>query len=155
MSTSPPYRDRQYLAAIAGLLTDTGMFDDVVTSGLPEQFGQAAGSASLCALELDGFVEEKFADEPVDEFSYSRTVQYSLWILVRDGDPDTRDDLADQLAQVAANALVGQSYLGTCYFTYSKLGSGKYEPAKAPERRLRLRGEFCYGIDGRDARNAS
>ena len=151
---SEPYRDRQYLAAVADLLRGTNQFSDVVTSGLPEQYGQPSESAALCALELDGFSEDKFADEPVDEFSYSRTVQYSLWILVRDSDPDVRDDTADRLAQVAANTLVGQSLLDTTYYAYSKLGTGKYEPAKAPERRLRMRGEFCYGIDGRDARNA-
>jgi hypothetical protein len=148
------YRDRQILALAAGLLRETNQFALVTTSGLPEVQGQPAEAAALASLELDGFDEEKFADEPVDSFSYTRTVRYTLTLIVRNSDPDARDDEVDRLAAVCGNALVGENYGGETIETYSTLAKGTYLAAAAPERRLKLTGQFAYDIEGRTARNA-
>lgn len=148
------YRDRQILHLIAGILRDTGQFELVTTSGLPEVQGQPAEAATLATLEIDSWDEDKFADEPVDAFSYFRTVRYTLTIHVRNADPDARDDEADRLAAVCGNALVGENYGGEMIETYSTLQKGTYQPAASVERRLKIAGQFAYDVEGRTARNA-
>lgn len=147
------YRDRQYLKIIAGLLVETGQFDAVTTTGPPEDRGQTAEYLKLAGLELAGFKEETWASEPTGP-SYLRTVQYLLYLHVRDPDPDARDDEIDRLAQLAANAVVAQELGGESVFQATTLARGQYQAAVAPERRLKIAGEFQYVLESPSDRNA-
>jgi hypothetical protein len=151
MLTKASLRDRGILKLIAGLLTATEEFHDVTTGGLPEQVGSSAENLKLASLELAAFEEVARWDDGDIE----RTVQFWLWILVRDPDPDTRDDEADRLQAVAANAIVGQSVGGATFIGKTKLGRGVYEPARGVERRLKVMGQFAYEVPAWDGRSST
>lgn len=147
-------RDRTYLYLIRDLLVATGAFDEVRTSGRPEDAGVGSYDVKLASLELDGFVETDEYDDD-DATPSIRRVNFTLWIMARVGtDPDLRDDECDRLQQVASNAINGQSFGATAYYGYTRIKGGKYERATGPERRLACAGQFAYEIPDFDAHDA-
>jgi hypothetical protein len=145
----PGLDDYQYLRLIAERLGDTGEFDEVTTTGLPEGMGGSADDARLACLELATWQDVDLYSDP-DATPQVRTVHYHLHILVRSEDPDVRDDEVDRLAAVAGAALNGAS-LGDASFTGKmRLSRGRWLTAAGPERRMHVNGEFSYLIPDLD-----
>jgi hypothetical protein len=141
-----PYRDRTLLHAIADRLRATGQWDEVLTTGPPEDKGASAASVKLACLELAAFDEFDLLDDYAS-ITQERNVRYTLLVLVRDQDADTRDDEADRLCNVASNALNGVSIAGQTVADKTRLRRGVWQPAAAPERRIVVQGEFTYLVD--------
>lgn len=151
---APTVRDRTILRLIADALAATGEFDEVCTTGLPERTGRTAGDARLASLELVSFKERELATDP-DTAPRERTVRYHCYLLVRVEDPDARDDEVDRLANVAANAVDGQTFAGITLRSFTTLDAGQYLPAAAPERRLVMTGQFVYLLDSYATRSVT
>mgnify|MGYP000906379969 CR=1 FL=1 len=152
MPTPAPYRDRDFLRAIAKRLNDTGQFDAVTTSGPPEDRGQSAENLKLAGLELASFIEVS-AESDYAALPQRRTVSYTLHLYVRNPDPDARDDELDRLAQVAGNALTFAGLLSENAPDLCTCGRGNYGAGTSVERRLTMYGSFVYLIPDTNARN--
>lgn len=148
-SGSPPsavaFRDRHMLKLIAAALVATGEFDDVRTSGPPEERGTPSEESRLATLELKGWREEDQSNDYAAVIQ-DRTITFTLVIAVRHEDPDLRDDEADRLCQVCANAINGRSFGGVNIPDHTRLLSGVYHPAQSPERRLTCQGRLVYSV---------
>lgn len=146
------YRDRQILKAIGTLLTATGAFDEVRTSGLPADRGLPSSDGKLVVLDLDQWQDRDRSDDP-DATPQDRDVTFLCYVCVRMEDPDMRDDELDRLVQTATNAINGQSVLGVTLPEWTRLLAGKWMPPTAPERRVICRGSFRYLLDDFDSHN--
>ena len=141
-----PQRDRSFLRLIATLLRATDEFQDVTTSGLPEDVGRSAESYRHASLELTGFEETPYGTDHT-YVPRLRTVTFVLTIGVRDQDSDVRDDELDRLGNIAKNAINGQSLAGANYPALTYLGrKGSYLSMKGIERRLQIAGTFAYDV---------
>ncbi|WP_422932040.1 hypothetical protein [Singulisphaera sp. PoT] len=143
-------RDWLILEDIARRLDQTGEFSGVHLTGPPEAKGSSSGEAKSAYLELDSWEE---VDESDDEYDVQNTVRarFRLTLAARENDAETRDRELDRLLGVAKNAINGRPLLDRfVILDWSKLLSGKWEPATPPERRMAVIGQFAYFVDGDD-----
>jgi hypothetical protein len=140
-----PYRDRDILKAIAGLIRNTNQFDDVFTWGMPEFQGSSASEVKVACVEITNFEEHTQADD-FAAIPQDRTIYFDITVLVRMNDPDLRDDEADRLVNVCANALTGQSILGQTVLDWTRIARGRWLKATAPERRVVCSSQCTYTV---------
>ena len=145
-------RDRSILKLMRDALAATNQFDQVLTTGDPEQAGASADAARFASFEIHTFKEVDDYDDD-GATPQIRTVHFTLYVITRNEDPDTRDDECDRLVQVASNAISGQSFGGATFPNLTRLGTGKYKPVTGSERRCEVAGVFAYLIDNYDAHN--
>lgn len=139
------FRERDFRAAIRDLLEQTGAFDGVYLSGLPEDRGGSAAAAQAVSIEP---AHTKGADASADDNGdLVMTCQIHLVILARHEDPQIRDESAERLLNVAAAALSGQS-LGGALPGKTRVLEWSWEKPTAPERRISAVLELQYLVDG-------
>jgi hypothetical protein len=142
------YRDWYVLEAIRDLLQETRQFDDVYLSELPEARGRGAGELKVAVLEPNDWEELDESDDP-DDVQDTVRMRFKLTIIVRAEDPELRDREVDRLVNICKNTIDGQPIvLGQTIPGWTKLRRGKWDPAKAPERRQTITGETAYWVDG-------
>lgn len=143
-------RDWLILEAIQQALDATQQFDGVYLSELPEQHGRSAQETRVAiVLPLD-WQEVDDADGPTGVEDVVR-MRYQLVLLVRNEDPVERDRDLDRLLGVCKNEIDGVELIpGQTFPGWTKLRSGKWEPAAAPERRMTVVGECAYLVVGDD-----
>ena len=149
-----PVRDRPILRLIRDALMASKEFDAVTTSGLPEMDGQSAGIARLGSLELQSSKEVVLFSDPYN-VTVERTVHFLLTVSDRDNDPDARDDEADRLVAVAANAINGNDFGGVTIVDRTFLSAGTHLPPMGVERRIKAAGQFVYLIPSWNTRNTT
>lgn len=142
------YRDWYVLEAIQALLQETRQFDAVYLSELPESRGQHAGELKVAVLEPTDWDESDDTDDP-DDVQDTVRQRFKLTLMIRDDDPVARDREVDRLLSTCKNAINGQPLVpGQTIPGWTKLRRGKWEPARAPERRMTISGETAYFVDG-------
>lgn len=154
-STLPPvapassgYRDWYVLEAIQALLEATHAFDNVYLSELPESRGRSAGELKVAVLEPNDWEELDESDDAADVQDTVR-MRFKLTLMVREEDPALRDSEVDRLLNVCKNVIDGQQLVaGQTIPGWTKLKRAKWEPARAPERRMTVTGETAYWVDG-------
>ena len=78
-------------------------------------------------------------------------VTFYVTVCFRDDDPEVRDREVDRLQNVVRNAINGQVIApAECFPSMTRLNRGEWLPSFAPERRIRMTGEFSYSIFGAD-----
>jgi hypothetical protein len=140
------YRERDVRELIHDVLEDTGVFDGVYLCGLPEDRGEPSGHARSASIEPG----ETVVAAPWDDTSGDllMTCRVNLMILARDEDARIRDETAELLLNVAANAINGQALSGLSLSCTPRIRSWSWQKPKAPERRIAAVLEYQYLIGG-------
>ncbi len=139
-------RDRDVRNAMQTALAATGAFDAVFLWGLPEAHGSGASRLALATIEpLSSAQEDKFDSAATGSLVVASQVQLTL--LARHEDPQTRDENAELLLDVAADALNGQSLAGFTIPELTRLVSWRWSPPTAPERRIEAVFSYQYIVD--------
>jgi hypothetical protein len=142
-------RDRDVRNAIVTALQITGAFDSggVWITGLPEDSGSAASDFAAAAIEPDSSNQEDRWDSQTDG-GLIITSRVRITLLFRNADPQLRDEGAEQLLDVAADALNGQNLAGLTLPGMTRLTSWTWQPPTAPERRITATFTYSYIVDG-------
>jgi hypothetical protein len=140
-------RDRDVRNAIQTALLATGQFDGVWLSGLPEDYGQGADELAAAAIEPASSTE---ADEWDSQLAGGILIHstVNLTVLVRKSDPQLRDEAAELLLDVAANALNGQVLASLTIPGWTKITSWRWQPPTPPERRIQATLKYSYIVEG-------
>src|SRR6266446_811254 len=92
--------------SIQTALTATGAFDGVWIWGLPENYGTGASERAAAAIEpVSSTQDDRWDSEPGGGLLIASQVRITL--LYRHEDPQLRDEGAELLLDIAANALNG------------------------------------------------
>jgi hypothetical protein len=140
------FRERDVRCLIRDMLEQTGAFDGAYLSGLPEERGERAGNSRTVSIEPAETRQVDPWDEP--DGDPIMTCQVALTILARHEDPQTRDEIAELLLNVAANALWRSTLGGAAIASRTQIRSWNWQPTKAPERRIKAVLEYQYLVDG-------
>ena len=140
------FRERDVRTAIQTLLEQTGAFDGVYLSGLPEDRGEAAADAHAVSIEPAGTTGADVSAD--DDGDLIMTCRVNLVFLSRHEDPQIRDENVEQLLNVAADALSGQSLDGATLPAKTRIVLWTWQKPTAPERRITATLEFQYLVDG-------
>ena len=140
------FRERDIRNLIGDLLDQTGAFDGVYLSGLPEDRGETAGDSRAVVIEPDMTTRT----DPTDDFDGDPllSAQVKLIFMARDEDPQVRDEVAELLLNVAAVTLDGNTLGGMVLPSRTKIRSWSWQKPVAPERRITAILEFQYLGDG-------
>ena len=140
------FRERDIRNLIGDLLDQTGAFDGVYLSGLPEERGENCGDSRAVVIEPDMTTRA----DPTDDFDGDPLLscQLKLIFMARDEDPQVRDEAAELLLNVAAVALDGNTLSGMALPSRTKIRSWSWHKPVAPERRITAMLEFQYLGDG-------
>ena len=139
-------RDRDVRNAMQAALAATGAFDAVWLWGLPEAHGSGASRLAIATIEPVSSVQDDRWDSAATG-SLVVTSQVAITLLARHEDPQTRDENAELLLDVVANALNGQSLAGFTIPELTRLASWRWSPPSAPERRVEAIFGYQYIVD--------
>ncbi len=140
------FRERDIRTAIRDLLEQTGAFDGVYLSGLPEDRGEAATDAQAVSIEPSRTTSADVSDD--DNGDLLMTCQVNLVFLARHEDPQVRDENAERLLDVAADVLSGQAIDGATVPGKTRLVAWTWLKPAAPERRIAAVLQFQYLVEG-------
>jgi hypothetical protein len=145
-----PVRDKDIREAMKEALLATDMFDEVLLTGLPEDYGFGASEASVAAIEPNGSVQaDKWDGDPDSDLEVTSTVKITL--MARKEDPQIRDDAVELLVDIVANTLNFQSFLGFTVPALTKIQKWTWQKAKHPERRIQIDFKYVYLVPGWNA----
>lgn len=140
-------RERDARNALKAALMDTGAFSAVWTSGLPENYGQAASNLTAASIDPVGTAFTTGWDAaPWGGLDY--TASLTVTVLARDSDPEIRDETAEQLLDCVANAVNGQSLGGLTVPQKTVVTGWRWVAAAPPERRIAATVRFSYLVEG-------
>jgi hypothetical protein len=141
-----PFRERDVRQVVHDLLEQTGAFDEVYLTGLPERRGGRSGNSRLVCIEP----AETSQSEPWDDLGGDLllTCRLNLVFLSRHEDPQIRDETAELLLNVAANALGGNSLAGATIPSRTRIQSWTWQAPSAPERRITAVLQYEYLVTG-------
>lgn len=128
-------------------LVETGVFDAVYRSALPESRGRSSADRIVAVVTPSDWEQTDESDDE-DTVQSTRRARWTLTIIVREEDPETRERLLDQLLTTSQNALDGQTLGGITIPDWTRLRRGRYEPPVDVEQRMVVTGEFAYWIQG-------
>jgi hypothetical protein len=141
-----PYRERDGRALARDLLEQTGAFDGVYLTGLPEDRGQSSGDHRAAVIEPADTALSTPWDDAGGGLLF--TCRLNITLLARHEDPQTRDELVEQLLYVAASTLGGNSLGAASLPGRTVVRSWAWQPPVAPERRIASVLEYQYLVDG-------
>jgi hypothetical protein len=140
-------RERDVRNAVKDALVATGAFSDVWLTGLPEGYGRGASDLTAAAIEpIETSVTTGWDAAPTGGLDY--TASLSVTLMARHPDPQLRDELAEQLLTLLANAVNGRSLAGFTMMQKTMVTGWRWQPPKPPERRIAATVEFAYLVGG-------
>lgn len=147
-----PFRERDVRVLIRDLLEQTGAFDEV-RLGMPEARGSSAGRLRTAVVEPVQTVR----NDPWDDLAADplMTCHVRVILMSRDDDPQVRDDVAERLLNITANALLSDALAAWVIPSRTRFRSWTWEDAVAPERRISAILEYQYLVDGVSGLNTS
>jgi hypothetical protein len=117
---------------------------------MPDNWGFGASELTAAVVEPVKGKKRTIADAgPGITILVDGTVR--LTILVRNQDPETLDDLAEQLLDAAEDAIDGQSLGELTFPDKTILGEWTWEKPSPPERRITATVTYQYERDGWDS----
>lgn len=137
-------RERDVRLALQAALVATGAFSEVWVTGLPEDYGRGASDLTAAAIEP---VATRFTAgwDSVPAGMVDLTATLRVTLLARHPDPQLRDELAEQLLDVLANAANGQALVaGFTVPQKTVVTDWTWLDAAAPERRIRATVSYSY-----------
>jgi hypothetical protein len=142
-------RDRDVRDAIQSALQATGAFDGVFVWGLPEDYGSGASNAALAVIEPESSTQEDRWDAAPGG-GLIVTSRVAITLIYRAEDPQLRDEAAELLFDIAANALNGQGLAGLTLPQLTRFVSWRWEKPAPPERRVASVFSYQYIVEGWD-----
>jgi len=139
--------ERDIRIVIRDLLDATSAFDGVYLSGPPEHRGERGGDLRAAAIEPG----ETAASSCWDDVSgpLVMTARATIILMARDDDPQTRDEVAEQLLETTIAALDGRSLAGRTLPEWTGIRSWTWRKPTPPERRIEALLEFRYLVEDR------
>ena len=131
-------------------LLATGAFDGVWIWGLPEDYGTGAGNLSAAALEPLSSSQQDLWDSQTGA-GLVVTSRVAITLLVRNDDPQLRDEAAELLLDTAANALNGQSLAALTIPAHTRVEGWAWQAPAPPERRIKMTFSYQYIVEGWDS----
>lgn len=130
-------------AIVEGLM-ETGAFAGV-HKHLPENWGRGASEITSAAVELPAGKEKPQYDN-FDDDDQTMLVdeQLTVTLMVRNGDPDVRDDTALDLLQYLKNVVNGRELAQLTVGGHTYVSGWTPLPEKVPERRYRCNVAIQY-----------
>lgn len=137
------FRDRDVRNAMRDLCDAAGAFDLVTCGGLPETQNTGAAPLMIVIEPLDSTDDDRYDDGggPV----LIRQATAKVTVITVDDDPVARDEAAERLCNVAANAWNGVSLAGLTFPDRTRLWTWRWLAPKPPERRVE--GKFIYSYE--------
>jgi hypothetical protein len=142
-------RDRDVRNAMQAALVATGAFDGVFVWGLPEDYGSGASNAALAVIEPESSTQEDRWDAAPGG-GLIVTSRVAITLIYRAEDPQLRDEAAELLFDIAANALNGQGLAGLTLPQLTRFVSWRWEKPAPPERRIASVFSYQYIVEGWD-----
>ena len=146
-------RGRDIRNDIARRLKATGRFDDVKTTGLPEEYGFGTMRAVAVIPPAPGRM--KTLADGGDAILTETDETLTVYLLARDNDPTKRDDLAEDLLQYLKDAVNGESLAGMTAPDRTFVETWQYPKPKAPERRVAAVVRYLYLLTGWDSNDTT
>jgi hypothetical protein len=140
-------RDRDVRNAIVTVLTATGAYDGVWVTGLPEDSGSGSSVQAAAAIEPVSSTQDDRWDSQTDG-GLVVTSLVRITLVYRHDDPQLRDEGAELLLDVAANALNGQSLAGLTLPGLTRFTGWSWTAPTAPERRIAATFSYQYIVEG-------
>jgi hypothetical protein len=142
--------DREIRVAIKEALFNTNAFEEVLLSGLPEDYGVGASDAAIAAIEpLKSVQADKWDDGPTGDLEVTSNIR--ITVMARHEDPQLRDEAAERLFNVVANTLNFQSFLNFTEPGQTKVTGWTWQKSKHPERRIQVDFKYVYLVPGWNA----
>ena len=136
-------RDRDIRQDLADRLEATRSFDAAVLTGLPEDFGRGSRLLRLAIIQPDrGAASHDWDDSPDGGLIVDGRAK--VIVIVRDDDPRTRDEAAEQLVDIVCNAANGQSLGGLTLPAFTLIDQWVWKDPEHPERRVELELVYKY-----------
>lgn len=140
-------RERDIRRAAIDLLKATGEFDDVYAYSMPEEQGQAAGDLKAAVvLPISGSDSLEYDD--VGNGRPLCKLTFHIVVMVRNDDPQVRDETAEMLLSFAKNAVNGKSLAGLTFPATTIVRNHQWVPEKPPERQIRCVVQASYETPG-------
>ncbi len=136
-------RDRDVRNAIASALELTGAFDDVTLRGLPEVAREGASYNAIATIDPDSSTQEDRWDS-AETGAVIVTSRVMITLAARNNDPQLRDEAVEDLFDIAADALNGQSLAGFTSPELTRFVAWRWLPATQPERRIAATFSYTY-----------
>lgn len=143
-------RDRDVRNAIQSALQQTGAFDAVYVWGLPEDYGSGASNAAIAVIEPESSTQDDRWDSATSA-GLVVSSRVTLTLIYRAEDPQLRDEAAELLFDIAANALNGRGLGGLTMPQLTRFVSWRWEKPTAPERRIASIFSYQYIVEGWDS----
>jgi hypothetical protein len=140
-------RDRDVRNAIQSALSATDAFDHVYGWGLPEEYGSAASQLAVAVIQPISSTQEDLSDAP-EAGMIQVTSTVAITFLARNEDAQLRDEAVEDLFDIAANSLNGQSLASFTEPAFTKFTSWRWLEATAPERRIASTFTYRYLVTG-------
>jgi hypothetical protein len=147
-------RDRDVRNAIQAALLATDAFDGVWIWGLPEDYGTASSQGAAAAITPMNSRQEDIWDAAATG-GLIITSRIAITLLYRHPDPQIRDEGAELLLDMAANALNGQGLGGLIFPQTAHITAWDWQPPAAPERRIQTTFTYQYNVEGWDSYDAT
>jgi hypothetical protein len=139
-------RERDIRNAIQAALLATNEFDAVEVWGKPEDYGVGASLFKLAIIEPGGSAQTDLWDAPPDAgIVIASRIRITLY--ARAEDPQLRDEMAEQLVSVVANAINFQQLVQYNMPALSRVKSWEWMPPAPPERQIVITYECQYIVD--------
>jgi hypothetical protein len=143
-------RDRDIRNAIRSLLLDTDAFDTVWLTGTPDRASTPSSSQCLAIIEPESSEFTPTWDSALLG-GVIVTSKVTISIVVRHPDPQTRDELAEQLFNIAGDTLNGQPLGGFVNPQMTRFVAGIWHKAIPPEREISSTFTYQYILNGWDS----
>jgi len=125
-----PSRDRDCLNAAHDLLVATDEFDLVPLDTPIADLRATSDSRAVALLECGDQADESRTGSPV---TLMHTRQFTVTLALRVEEDVVRSEALERLANVACNAINGQSLAGQTFFDQTWLKTGKTDKSRHPE----------------------
>jgi hypothetical protein len=142
-------KDRDVRNAVQAALMATSAFDGVWIWGLPEDYGTGSSQGAAAAITPLSSRQEDLWDAAAAG-GLVITSRLQITLLYRHPDPQTRDEAAELLLDVAANALNGNGLDGLVLEQTARVTGWDWQPPVAPERRIQATYSYQYIVEGWD-----
>lgn len=141
------FRDRDVRNAMRDLADATGAFDIATCGGLPEARGQAGDQYNSVYIDPLDWTDESPYDDP-DQPILVRTATVKVTISAIAADPVERDEAAERLCDVLANAWNGVALGGVAYPDKSQFTTWRWLNPIDVERRVEAKFTYQYEVGG-------
>ena len=118
--------------------------------GKPEDYGSGASLAVIAVIEPVSSTQDDYWDTQTTG-GLVVTSQVRITLYARAEDPQIRDEGAELLLEITANALNGEALAGLTMPPFTRMQSWTWSPPTPPERSIACMFSYQYIVEGWEA----